>query len=70
MPKYYFNMSGAMPLKDDEEGTELPSVVAAMEHAVGVTHELGRNVRDPREIIVPDETGAEVFRVPLLNVEP
>jgi hypothetical protein len=45
MPKYYFNMSGAMPLKDDEEGTELPSVVAAMEHAVGVAHELGTSER-------------------------
>jgi hypothetical protein len=41
MPKFYFNLSGATPVED--EGAELPSVVAAMELALQVADELGRN---------------------------
>jgi hypothetical protein len=64
---YYFDMKDGVPTRD-RRGIEFPSTTAAIAHS----KELARRLRDePRlkdpalEIVVIDESGAEVHREPV-----
>jgi hypothetical protein len=68
MPTFYFSLSGRAPF-EDVQGQNLPSLVEAMEEAMGVAQDLARNRRASDvfgdHVVVTDESGREVFRVPL-----
>ncbi len=62
MPTFHFNLSGRTPVED-------PSLIEAMQEAVGMAGDLARNKRardvSGDQVIVTDESGREVFRMPL-----
>jgi hypothetical protein len=68
MPTFHFNLSGRTPV-EDVEGQNLPSLIEAMQEAVGMAGDLARNKRardvSGDQVIVTDESGREVFRMPL-----
>ena len=68
MPTFYFNLSGRIPLVD-HNGESLPSLVDAMQEAIGVARDLARNKRasdvSGDQVVVTDESGQEIFRMPL-----
>jgi hypothetical protein len=70
MPMFHFNLAGRTAVADDD-GVNLPSLVDAMEEAIGVAKDLGRNRRVSEvygdQIVVTDRLGREVFRVPLIR---
>jgi hypothetical protein len=68
MPTFHFNLSGRTPF-EDVEGQHLPSLIEAMQEAMGMAQELARNKRESDisadQVVVTDESGREVFRMPL-----
>jgi hypothetical protein len=70
MPTFYFNLSGRIPFVD-HNGASLPSLVDAMQEAIGVARDLARNKRasdvSGDQVVVTDESGQEVFRMPLTS---
>ena len=69
MPVYYFHLETGEKRVSDCDGTELKGVSQAIDHATTVALELGRNARpaelNDQQIVVIDDSGNEVFRVPL-----
>jgi hypothetical protein len=72
MPRFYFNLTGRIPFVD-HNGEHLPSVVDAMQEAIGVAWDLARNKRasdvSGDQVVVTDELGQEIFRMPLTAPE-
>jgi hypothetical protein len=68
MPTFHFNLSGRAPF-EDVQGQNLPSLVEAMEEAMGMAQDLARNKRasdvSGDQVVVTDESGRKVFRMPL-----
>jgi hypothetical protein len=68
MPTFHFNLSGRTSI-EDVEGQNLPSLIEVMQEAVGMAGDLARNRRardvSGDQVIVTDESGREVFRMPL-----
>jgi hypothetical protein len=71
MPTFYFNLSGRAPF-EDVQGQNLPSLIEAMQEALGIAQDLARNrcASDVSgdQVVVTDEGGREVFRMPLKGV--
>jgi hypothetical protein len=61
---FYFNLSGRTPFAD-VDGQNLPSIIDAMQEAMGMAQDLARNKR-AREI--SGGSGREVFRMPLIGM--
>jgi hypothetical protein len=75
MPKFYFSVADNTVL-EDTDGTELPDVAAAREHARAVASELMHHrdemcgqAWDEWTMVVKDEKGAEVFSFPIAETE-
>jgi hypothetical protein len=68
MPTFYFSLSGRAPF-EDVQGQNLPSLVEAMQEATRIAHDLARNRRasdvSGDQVVVTDESGRELFRMPL-----
>ena len=68
MPTFYFSITGRNPFAD-VDGQNLPTLVAAMQEAIGMAQDLARNKRASEvfgdQVVVTDESGREVFRMPL-----
>jgi hypothetical protein len=68
MPTFHFNLSGRAPF-EDVQGQNLPSLVEAMQEAMGMAQDLARNKRasdvSGDQVVVTDESGRKVFRMPL-----
>jgi hypothetical protein len=68
MPTFYFNLSSQTPI-EDVDGQNLPSLIEAMQEAMGMAQDLARNKRasdvSGDQVVVTDESGREVFRMPL-----
>jgi hypothetical protein len=72
MPQFFFNLTNGDTIRD-ERGTRCDTVEDARTYALAVAAELGRN-RSPAELntlalCVTDETGQEVFRTKLVNMQ-
>jgi hypothetical protein len=77
MSTYYFHLRDFMgTLFEDEEGSDLPSLAAAREHALSAMHELlgdavkGGNEAEVEAIVIADERGTELAAVPVLLALP
>lgn len=71
MPMYYFHLRDSDTLRDPE-GTELPNLAAAREHATTVARELKfRNEADWADwtMTVKDDDDAELFSFRLSDVD-
>ena len=68
MQTFHFNLSGRAPF-EDVQGQNLPSLVEAMQEAMGMAQDLARNKRasdvSGDQVVVTDESGRKVFRMPL-----
>ena len=72
MPQFYFNLTNGETVRD-EQGTRCDTVEDVKAYALAVAAELGRN-RSPEELntlalCVTDETGQEVFRTKVVNMQ-
>src|SRR3954454_18436325 len=72
MPQYFFNLTNGETVRDDQ-GTRCDTVEDVKTYALAVAAELGRN-RSPEELntlalCVIDETGQEVFRTKVVNMQ-
>ena len=71
MPTFYFSLAGRTAIAD-VEGENLPTLVDAMEEAIGMAQDLARNKRASEvfgdQVVVTDGSGREVFRMPLKGV--
>jgi hypothetical protein len=69
---FFFNLTNGETVRDNR-GTDCTNVEQAKEFAVGVAAELGRNrsMEDIKKltVFVTDETGSEVFRTKLVNLQ-
>ena len=67
MPLFRFHFEAPDWTLHDNEGVELPSAVAAMEYAMKVAQELGRNKRPSalagQFVIAVDQREAEIFKM-------
>ena len=77
MTRYYFHLRGFKgDVVEDEEGSDLPNLAAAKEHAMIAMHELvgdaiKQGVQVPCEaIVVANERGIQLAAVPLLAALP
>ena len=65
---FYFNLSGRTPFAD-VDGQNLPSIIDAMQEAMGMAQDLARNKRAREtsgdQVVVTDGLGREVFRIAL-----
>jgi hypothetical protein len=68
---FYFNLSGRTPFAD-VAGQNLPSIIDAMQEAMGMAQDLARNKRAREisgdQVVVTDGSGREVFRMPLIGM--
>ena len=71
MPRFRFHFETPGWTLLDEEGVELPSAVAAMEYAIKVAQELGRNKRPSARagqfVIAVDASEAEIFKMAVMD---
>lgn len=72
MPQFFFNLTNGETVRD-ERGTACDTLEDAKTYALAVAAELGRN-RSSEDIralalCVVDETGREVFRTKLVNMQ-
>ena len=72
MPQYFFNLTNGETVRDDQ-GTRCDTVEDVKTYALAVAAELGRN-RSPEDLstlalCVIDETGQEVFRTKVVNMQ-
>jgi uncharacterized protein DUF6894 len=72
MPQYFFNLTNGETVRDDQ-GTRCDTLEDVKTYALAVAAELGRN-RSPEELntlslCVIDETGQEVFRTKVVNMQ-
>jgi hypothetical protein len=72
MPEFFFNLTNGQTVRD-ERGTRCDTLEHAKEFALAVAAELGRN-RSAAELealalSVTDQTGREVFRTKLVNMQ-
>ena len=72
MPQYFFNLTNGETVRDDQ-GTRCDTLEDVKTYALAVAAELGRN-RSPEELntlslCVTDETGQEVFRTKVVNMQ-
>ena len=72
MPQYFFNLTNGETVRDDQ-GTRCDTLEDVRTYALAVAAELGRN-RSPEELstlslCVIDETGQEVFRTKVVNMQ-
>jgi hypothetical protein len=72
MPQFFFNLPNGETVRD-ERGTRCDTLEDAREFALAVAAELGRN-RSAAELealalSVTDQTGREVFRTKLVNMQ-
>jgi hypothetical protein len=73
MTKYYFNVHDGAGGVLDPEGTDLPSLTAAREHATNVIRELLKFDEARKRtwrLDVCDKLGATLFEVPFSTVDP
>jgi hypothetical protein len=67
--RYFFDLIAQDRIITDAEGHEFAVAEEAKAHALQVVAEIARNTpkegSDRRGILVRDETGVEIFRVPL-----
>ena len=68
MPTFYFNLSGRAPFEDVEGQNLLPSLIEAMQEAMGMAQDLARNKR-ARDVsgdqVLSLMSRVGVFRLPL-----
>jgi hypothetical protein len=67
MPTFYFSLAGRMAIAD-VDGENLPTLVDAMQEAIGMAQDLARNKRASDvsgDQVVVTVAGREVFRMPL-----
>jgi hypothetical protein len=73
MPMFYFSLTGRMTIAD-ADGENLPTLVDAMQEAIGMAWDLTQNKRASEifgdQVVVTNESGQEVFRMPLLARRP
>ena len=72
MPQYFFNLTNGETVRDDQ-GTRCDTMDDVKTYALAVAAELGRN-RSPEDLstlalCVIDETGQEVFRTKVVNMQ-
>ena len=70
MPTFYFSLAGRMAIAD-VDGENLPTLVDAMQEAIGMAQDLARNKRASDvsgDQVVVTVAGREVFRMPLRGV--
>jgi hypothetical protein len=65
MPQYFFNLTNGETVRD-EQGTRCDTVEDVKTYALAVAAELGRNTL---ALCVIDETGQEVFRTKVVNMQ-
>lgn len=72
MPQFFFNLTNGETVRDDR-GTRCDTVEDAKKFALAVAAELGRNKSleelEALALCVTDETGREVFRTKLVNMQ-
>ena len=71
MPKYFFHLAGEFPAHD-LLGHECANDKAAQDHGSFIAHRLGTEtpsmVMDNNFVSVTDESGKELFRIPLASM--
>ena len=71
MPTFYFSLAGRTAIAD-VDGQNLPSIIDAMQEAMGMAQDLARNKRAREisgdQVVVTDGSGREVFRMPLIGI--
>jgi hypothetical protein len=76
MARYYFHVQNGDTVNLDDEGADLPSLNAAQEEALATTRELLAaaikfGTREfPKCVIIADEAGRELAKVPVKDVLP
>jgi hypothetical protein len=73
MPVFFFNLQDGKGGIEDEEGVDLPTLVAAQEHAIGVARELMRR-NEPKwricRLDILNSEGSLLFTLPFAKVDP
>ena len=69
MSKFYFHILSGNTVTPDEEGMELPGVLAAEAEAVASARDIAKAgaSRTPRSVMIVDDAGAFVSSVPVLS---
>ncbi len=76
MPRYYLHIRSADGTALDEEGTDLPDLNSAREHALAGAREMLAsaikvgNDRIPESIVVTDVSGKELAAIPFRDALP
>ena len=65
MPRYFFTAEGDGHFSEDEEGEHLPDDAAAREAAEQTAKDLVASSLKAFFVVVRDESGQELFRVPI-----
>lgn len=70
MPKYFFHLAGVLPARD-LIGHDCANDVEAKDHGSFIAHRIGTEkpemIHEGNLISVTDESGAEIFRIPLAS---
>jgi hypothetical protein len=72
MPRFFFHLRDHDLLHEDDEGTNLPSLYAALDEALRVRSELlgELNGRSELEFEIADDVGRIVLRIPIQERRP
>ena len=72
MPRFFFHLRDHDLLHEDDEGTNLPSLYAALDEALRVRSELlgELNGRSNLEFEIADDVGRTVLRIPIQERQP
>ena len=72
MPRFFFHLRDYDLLHEDDEGTDLPSLYAALDEALRVRSELlgELNGRSELEFEIADDVGRIVLRIPIQERRP
>ena len=72
MPRFFFHLRDHDLLHEDDEGTNLPSLCAALDEALRVRSELlgELNGRSELEFEIADDVGRTVLRIPIQERRP
>jgi len=76
MARYHFNFKTSDTTEVDDEGMELPHLSAALREAELAARELlaeaikARKAKVPQAVVITDDTGTELYSLPLVAVLP
>ena len=72
MPRYFFHLRHPTYLHEDEDGTVLPNLQAALSEALRVGRELRGELGSSHglEFEIADSTGCTVLKVPIQDKQP